>query len=69
MKSNKKQMKNDNIDIIWRKIMYDYAEYEGQILEEKIESLKNNPQFQPSEEETQWFYKFIDEYFKNKNNF
>jgi len=59
MKLNKKQITKYDIDIIWRKIMYNYAEYEGQLLQKKIEFLKNDPKFQPSEIEKQWFYKFI----------
>ena len=65
--NNKTKRYDDYEDNLWKVIMHDYAEHEGKEIAEETDALKNDPAYQPSEDERKRFMKMIiDDHRKNK---
>lgn len=63
----RKRLYEEYEDSLFKLVMHDVAEKEGQIFLEEAEKLKNNPEFQPSQQTIQKFSKQVDAHFKKPN--
>ena len=60
----RKKLYEEYEDSLFKLVMHDVAEKEGQLFLEEKEKLKNDPEFQPSQEAIQKFSKQVDAHFK-----
>lgn len=60
----RKKLYEEYEDSLFRLVMHDVAEKEGRLFLEEAEKLKNDPEFQPSQEAVQKFSKQVDAHFK-----
>lgn len=60
----RKKLYEEYEDSLFKLVMNDVAEKEGQLFLEEAEKLKNDPEFQPSQQSIQKFSKQVDAHFK-----